>query len=272
MLSHGILGSLLLTIFAIGKCSAVTNEFRTYFSGIGNGHALTNEQKMKIENLKTWTNGHVHLHQDCKAINRFGNKANGIYVIKPKTSAPVLVYCDMKTEGGGWILLQKVKKGSNVFSHKTWEDYKTTFGNLEGSYWLGNEHMHSITKQQRFEVRFVIQNGTQFVDVDYSSFNIDGEENNYALRLGYPLNYSKYHDVLTESDNMMFSTADNDNDRDAQKNCAMIHGSGWWFNKCSSSMFIGQRIKWPRICDDCESAAILIKPTTENCISNHPGA
>ncbi|XP_032879375.1 fibrinogen-like protein 1-like protein [Amblyraja radiata] len=269
MLSHGMLGSLLLAIFAIGLCSAMTNEFRTYFNGIGNAHALTNEQQMKIKNLKTGTNGRVHLHQDCKAINRFGNKDNGIYVIKPQTSPPVLVYCDMKTEGGGWILLQNVTRGSSVFSQKKWVDYKTTFGNLEGNYWLGNEHMHAITKQQRFEVKFIIQNGTQFVHVDYSSFNIDEEKNNYALRLGYPLKYSEYYDVLTEQDNMMFSTEDEDNDRDANNNCAKMQGAGWWFNKCSSAMFFGQRIKWPRICDDCESAAILIKPTTENCISNH---
>ncbi|XP_051881451.1 uncharacterized protein LOC127575596 [Pristis pectinata] len=244
MVSHGILGSLLFTIFVIGKCSAVTSEFTNFLNGISNAQSLTPEQKLNIQNLRTDTNGQVHLYPDCKALNRFGNKPSGMYVIKPKNNSPVLVYCDMKTEDGGWILVQKVKKGNNLPFPTTWKQYENTFGDFNNNYWLGNIYLHQLTQEQRYDVKFVLQGGNETVNIDFDSFNIDGEDNNYALRLGAPLNDSDHHKQLLKNDNMMFSTEDMDNDRDSTKNCAKLYGGGWWFNDCTSVMFNSQHIVW----------------------------
>ena len=37
---------------------------------------------------------------------------------------------------------------------------------------------------------------------------------------------------------MMFSTKDNDNDKNSS-NCAASHGNGWWFNSCHRSNLNG---------------------------------
>ena len=66
-----------------------------------------------------------------------------------------------------------------------WDDYKTGFGNLSESFWLGNENIHSLTNQGRYELRI------DFVDYDgdpyyakYDLFRIGDEEDNYRLDVG----------------------------------------------------------------------------------------
>lgn len=266
-----ILGSLLLTIFVIGKCSAMSRDISNFLEGVVNAHAFSTEQKLEIQNLKNSKNGRVRLQQNCKPLSRFVNQPSGIYAIKPKNSSPLLVYCDMDNENGGWILVQRVVKGGTIPFQKTWSEYEKTFGDVNSNYWLGNSYVHNITQQERYEVKFVIEHGKDTVDVKFDSFNVEGSENNYKLRLGAPVNIhsvSDYHRELLQNDNMMFSTQDKDNDRNLYGNCAEDYGGGWWFNSCSSVIVNSQRIRWEPICSDCDSVSILIRPSTQNCVTN----
>ena len=45
---------------------------------------------------------------------------------------------------------------------------------------------------------------------------------------------------------MMFSTKDNDNDKNSG-NCAASYGNGWWFNSCNHSNLNGIYYKKPKI-------------------------
>ncbi|KAG5898833.1 hypothetical protein JTB14_018793 [Gonioctena quinquepunctata] len=50
----------------------------------------------------------------------------------------------MDTEGGGWTHIQKRFDGSVDF-YQNWREYKFGFGDLNGEFWLGLEHIHSMT-------------------------------------------------------------------------------------------------------------------------------
>ena len=38
-----------------------------------------------------------------------------------------------------------------------WQAYKVGFGNLSGDHWLGLEHMHLLTENRRYTLRYAIQ-------------------------------------------------------------------------------------------------------------------
>ena len=47
------------------------------------------------------------------------------------------VYCDMITDGGGWIVIQRNKKDSQLNFNKNWTDYEEGFGDLNKEFWYG---------------------------------------------------------------------------------------------------------------------------------------
>ncbi|XP_038645981.1 fibrinogen-like protein 1-like protein [Scyliorhinus canicula] len=270
MFSHRTLSFLVLAVFMVEELSALTTDIFSLIDRIDNRGVLTKGQQNRILNLTPDQNGKVRLHKDCKAINRFEAASSGIYIIQPSGSVPFVVYCDMDTKGGGWVVLQRVSKNSATPFARHWNAYKYTFGNMEHDHWLGNEYAHRITKKGHYEVKFVVESSLGKVEVDYASFNVENVTNKYKLRLGSPIGNSESYDYLTNfdktgsSDNMMFSARDEDNDRDA-RNCADVIGGGWWFNQCSNVYFNDHQIHWQGICDDCLSATILIRPSFENC-------
>lgn len=56
------------------------------------------------------------------------------------------VYCDMETSGGGWTTIQRRKSGLVSF-YRDWRQYKQGFGNIRGDFWLGNDHIHRLSRR-----------------------------------------------------------------------------------------------------------------------------
>lgn len=85
------------------------------------------------------------------------------------------------------------------------------FGNLDGEYWLGLEHLYWMTKQAQYKLRVTLEDwqGRQ-VFAEYDSFHLEPESDWYRLRLGQ---YSgNAGDSLSWHHNKAFTTLDRDKD------------------------------------------------------------
>ena len=147
-------------------------------------------------------------------------------------SGPNKVFCDMKTDGGGWTVIQRRQDGSVNFK-RTWAEFKNGFGNLEGEHWLGNEYIHEMTFNGRdYDLRIDLTDWEgQERHATYSSFTVDNEQNKFRLSFEkYVGNQSTVGDSLSYHKGHYFSTKDRDNDK-ATNHCAWYYG-GFWHNSC----------------------------------------
>ncbi|NWR21458.1 TENR protein, partial [Emberiza fucata] len=123
--------------------------------------------------------------QDCAQHLMNGDTLSGIYTISINgdLSQRVPVYCDMTTDGGGWIVFQRRQNGLTDFFRK-WADYRVGFGNLEDEFWLGLDNIHKITSQGRYELRIDMRDGQEAAYAYYDKFSIGDSRSLYKLRIG----------------------------------------------------------------------------------------
>ncbi|XP_001373512.1 tenascin-R isoform X1 [Monodelphis domestica] len=185
------------------------------------------------------TGGRVFPHpQDCAQHLMNGDTLSGVYTISINgdRSQKVQVYCDMTTDGGGWIVFQRRQNGLTDFFRK-WAEYRVGFGNLEDEFWLGLDNMHKITSQGRYELRIDMRDGQEAAYAYYDKFSIGDSRSLYKLRIG---DYNgTAGDSLTYHQGRPFSTEDRDNDV-AVTNCAMSYKGAWWYKNCHRTNLNGK--------------------------------
>ena len=141
-------------------------------------------------------------------------------------------YCDMTTDGGGWIVIQRNKKDSLINFNNKWTNYEKGFGDLNTEFWYGLEEMHCLTQTGRWEMRVDFQKNDKTRSyLHYNQFSVGSASEEYPLTVGGFTGVST--DLFTSHplNGVKFSTPDNDNDKQGG-NCAAGHKSGWWYNKC----------------------------------------
>ncbi|XP_054904837.1 angiopoietin-related protein 4-like [Poeciliopsis prolifica] len=179
------------------------------------------------------------LARDCQDLFAQGQRVTGVYMIQPDNSKPFSVLCQM-TPDGGWTVIQKRQDGSQNFN-QLWESYRTGFGNLNGEFWLGLDHIHSISKQGQYVLHVELSDEAGRRQAARYWFQVDGEERQFALHLDLDPSSGVQEGIeSTGASGLPFSTADRDNDLDADANCAALLSGGWWFSSCGESNLNGK--------------------------------
>ena len=170
---------------------------------------------------------------DLTELNKLrpGHAPSGVYKMrKGAFDNSVNVYCDLTTDGGGWTVIQRKKKGSTVDFNKNWTDYEEGFGNLIKDFWCGMEEIHCLTQTGQWEMRVDYQkNDKTWSYLHYNQFSVGSASEEYPLTIGGFTGEGT--DRFRSHNGCKFSTPDNDNDRNSG-NCAAHHESGWWYNSC----------------------------------------
>ncbi|XP_045137243.1 tenascin-N-like [Portunus trituberculatus] len=178
------------------------------------------------------------LPSDCADLLMAGVTKSGVYYIYPFTctcSEPILVWCDMETDGGGWtVFLKRQQQPYQLDFNRTWEEYQAGFGDPYMEYWLGLEMLHVMTYGRMYSVRLDLETTEQ--KEEYTTFpniKVESEDEKYKVILAgreggspqtkYCFRYWSYK---------LFTSIDRDYDSYYRGNCANEQGGGWWYTNC----------------------------------------
>ena len=189
-------------------------------------------------------------YRDCKDAFEQGQTCSGVYTIKPEGAGggrvsliiqpPFDVYCDMKTDGGGWTVFQFRKNGSQNF-YLNWDDYVHGFGDLKGEFWLGLSKIHRLTANTSHTNMLRVDLGDfdgNTAYAKYSTFRVGDSVSKYILTVsGYT---GTARDSLAYHSGNHFSTKDQDNDADGRRHCAQWYKGAWWYGSCLNSNLNGR--------------------------------
>ena len=117
--------------------------------------------------------------------------------------------------------------------NRSWTEYKVGFGDPSGNCWLGNDLLSQLTANNRYKLRFDLQqDGTgNWYYAEYSTIIVLSEAYNYTLQVaGFSGNAS--YDAFGSHNGQQFTTFDRDNDPWLSSNCAGWRGGGFWWWGC----------------------------------------
>ena len=161
----------------------------------------------------------------CKKLLEVGHNKSGVYTIFPAAYSDGLdVYCDMDTDDGGWIVIQRRQDGSEEF-YRNWTEYESGFGNLSGEFWLGNKAIQDLTKSGGPWVLRIDMEDWEGEKpwVEYSGFQLLG--NFYKMR------YQGYNPASTAGNSLFasFNQRFQTKDEHGMHEFPLRHHGAWWY-------------------------------------------
>ncbi|GAB1601032.1 microfibril-associated glycoprotein 4-like [Argonauta hians] len=172
--------------------------------------------------------------KDCREVYLNGAHQDGMYEIQPiSMNQSIQVYCQMSH--GGYVLFQKRtdKNCEREDFFRGWQDYQVGFGDKDCDYWLGNDVIHAITSQGKYDL--VIEAGD--FEIVYTHFTISSEKDLFRMNFDeFKPKDSRLSDGFQPKDKKQdlkgqpFATPDKD-----EYGCALDSRSAWWFGPgCAS--------------------------------------
>ncbi|MEQ2299077.1 hypothetical protein AMECASPLE_011833 [Ameca splendens] len=122
--------------------------------------AIAGAQRSRFVSTTFSTIGQLYARPlDCAQILLNGETTSGLYTIYigGEQSQPIQVYCDMTTDGGGWMVFLRRQNGKLEF-FRNWKNYTGGFGNMNDEFWLGLSSLHKITSLGHYELRVDLRN------------------------------------------------------------------------------------------------------------------
>ncbi|XP_077398817.1 tenascin-like isoform X3 [Vanacampus margaritifer] len=201
--------------------------------------AIAKAEKSHHVNTVFSTVGQLHKYpKDCAQIFLNGENTSGVYTIYVAgiESQVIQVYCDMETDGGGWMVFLRRQNGRLEF-FRNWKNYTAGFGNMNDEFWLGLSNLHKITTAGQYVLRVDLMDGGESAYAQYDKFSIAEPRTRYKLYIGA---YSgTAGDSMTYHQGRPFSTYDNDNDI-AVTNCALSYKGAFWYKNCHRVNLMGK--------------------------------
>ncbi|XP_032688504.1 protein scabrous-like [Odontomachus brunneus] len=157
---------------------------------------------------------------------------DGLTLLAPGPGIPLLASCR-----AGWIIISRRIDGVVDFD-RTWAEYSTGFGSPISEFWIGNEALHRLTRDNcsRLRVDLTDTYGVHW-RAEYEHFSVDSEETGYRLHVS---DYSgNATNALSYQDGMAFSAKDRDMDI-STTDCAANYRGGWWFSHCQHANLNGR--------------------------------
>ncbi|XP_078487537.1 ryncolin-1-like [Ciona intestinalis] len=153
-----------------------------------------------------------------------------VYTIFPfgNTNQGIEVACDVNTDGGGWMIIQRRIDGSEDF-YRNWTDYVTGFGKITSEYWIGLDTIYNLTNSGTYELRVDMedfQGNTTYAK--YSNFRLS-DRTFYTARIS---GYSGTAGNSMQINGLKFTTKDRDHDTANNANCAVAYSGAWWHAAC----------------------------------------
>ncbi|KAM9068552.1 tenascin isoform 7-T9 [Sarcophilus harrisii] len=176
--------------------------------------------------------------KDCSQTMLNGETASGLYTIylNGDKAQPLNVFCDMTSDGGGWIVFLRRSNGHQDF-YQNWRTYATGFGKLEDEFWLGLDNIHKITDQGQYELRVDLQDNGETAYAIYDRFSVGDAKSRYKLKVdGYS---GTAGDSMAYHNGRSFSTYDKDTDS-AITNCALSYKGAFWYKNCHRVNLMGR--------------------------------
>ena len=83
----------------------------------------------------------------------------------------------------GWIIIQR-RVDDSVSFERSWNEYVTGFGDVEGNFWLRLEEMHDLTAAQSMSLQIdVVPFNIPAVSIPYQQFHVGDAASGYLLTI-----------------------------------------------------------------------------------------
>nr|XP_014685879.2 LOW QUALITY PROTEIN: tenascin [Equus asinus] len=176
--------------------------------------------------------------RDCSQAMLNGDTTSGLYTIylNGDKAQPLEVFCDMTSDGGGWIVFLRRKNGREDF-YRNWKAYATGFGDRREEFWLGLDNLNKITSQGQYELRVDLRDHGKSAYAVYDRFSVGDAKTRYKLKVeGYS---GTAGDSMAYHNGRSFSTYDKDTDS-AITNCALSYKGAFWYKNCHRVNLMGR--------------------------------